>query len=136
MDETKNKSKGISIAIILLVIVIGFGLNVNSKSFLGEYKVPPTSIFLESNKPFSIRKLKAKLYRQIKKDFLAIKNGDKSYLNIARENNYLKNKKVYTEINGKISEILVKEIADNNALIYEIDGKEHRGFSGEITFHV
>lgn len=117
-------------------LIIGIGINVNSKQFNGEYIVPPTSMCLQLSKDISIDKLKKQVYRQLKKEFYLLKKGNKEYLKIAREHNFLKDKQVYAKINDKLCKIFVKDIADNNALIYEEDGIENQIFSGEVTFHI
>ena len=116
-------------------IIIGIGINVNQENFEGEFLTSPTSCFLETGKKINLSKLKRKIYSQIKKDFNSIK-GKSDYLKIARENNYLKEKKVFAEINGKKLPIKVVDIADDNSLIYEYNGEKKRIFSGEITFHI
>ena len=116
-------------------IIIGIGINVNQTQFNGEYKAQPTSIALEMGKKINLSKLKRKVYAQIKNDLMALKKGN-DYLAIARENNFLKGKSVYAEINGQISPITVVDIADDNSLICEHNGQTTSLFSGEITFHI
>lgn len=117
-------------------LIIGIGINVNSENFNGVYNAPPTSMFLQLKKEISIKQLKKKVYKQIKKDILSIKNGSLEYLYIARENNYLKDKKVFANINNEKCEVLVKDIADDNSLICYKNEKEIQLLSGEITFQV
>ncbi len=116
-------------------IIIGIGINVNQENFEGEFLTPPSSCFLETGKKINLSKLKRKVYSQIKKDFKEIKEKS-DYLEIARRNNYLKSKNVFAEINGEKVPIKVVDIADDNSLIYEYNGKKKRIFSGEITFHI
>ncbi len=116
-------------------IIIGIGVNVNQEVFDGEFITPPTSCFLEMGKKINLSKLKRKIYSQLKKDFKALGiNND--YLEIARSNNYLKEKQVFAEINGKKSPITVIDIADDNSLIYQANGQLKNISSGEITFHI
>ena len=117
-------------------LVVGVGLNVNAKEFNGEFIVPPTSMFLQTGEDFPLNIVKKKVYKNLKRDLINLKKGKSDYLSVARPNNFLKNKKVFAEINGQKTEILVKDIAENNALVYELNGKEYTIFSGEITFHV
>ena len=117
-------------------LIVGVGLNVNAKAFKGEFITPPTSMFLQTGEEFPLDIVKKKVYKNLKKELLALKKGKSDYLEIARQNNFLKNKKVFAEINGQITEIFVKDIDNNNALVYEVDGKENTIFAGEITFHI
>ncbi len=117
-------------------LIIGVGLNVNAKEFKGDFITPPTSMFLQTGEEFPLDVVKKKVYKNLKKELILLKKGKSDYLEIAKQNNFLKNKKVFAEINGKITEILVKDIADNNSLVYIEDGKEKNIFSGEITFHI
>ncbi len=116
-------------------IIVGIGINVNQTDFYGDYNTPPTSIALELNKKINLSSLKRKIYSQIKKDIKSLDHCN-DYLLIARENNYLKGKQVYAEINGKKSPITVVDIADDNSLVCNINGKIKNIFSGEITFHL
>lgn len=115
-------------------IIIGIGVNVNQTDFLGEFNAPPTSIAIELNKKINISTLKRKIYHQIKKDFKSIKTND-NYLEIAKANNYLKDKQVFAEINGEKTLVKVVDIADDNSLICEYNGELHNLFSSEISFH-
>ena len=115
-------------------IIVGIGINVNQSEFLGDFNTPPTSMSLELCKKINLSNLKRKIYAQIKKDFKVLKRNN-DYLKIARENNYLKGKNVFAEINGEKCPITVLDIADDNSLICEYNGKEIKVFSGEITFH-
>lgn len=117
-------------------IIVGVGLNVNAKEFKGEFFTPPTSMFLQTGEEFPLSVVKAKVYKNLKKELLLLKKGKSDYLKIARQFNYLKDKKVATEINGEKKELVVKDIADNNALLCLVDGKERLISSGEITFHL
>ncbi len=116
-------------------IIIGIGLNVNQENFDGEFLTPPTSYFLETGKKINLSKLKRKIYNQIKKDIKSLKDNN-DYLEIARENNYLKEKQVFAEINGKKAPVKVLDIADDNSLICEHNHQVIKVVSGEITFHV
>ena len=115
-------------------IIVGIGINVNQQEFFGEYNNPPTSMAIELKKAINLSKFKRKIYAQIKRDFNALKHND-DYLKIVRENNYLKGKNVFTEINGENCPITVLDIADDNSLVCEVNGKIKNIYSGEITFH-
>ena len=117
-------------------LIIGVGLNVNAKDFNGEFITPPTSMFLQAGEEFPLDIVKKKVYKNLKKELILLKKGKSDYLLVAKQNNFLKGKKVFAEINGEKTEILVKDIADNNALVYELNGKENTIFAGEITIHI
>ncbi len=117
-------------------LIVGVGLNVNAKEFNGKFIVPPTSMFLQTGEEFPLDIVKKKVYKNLKKELKLLKKGKSDYLAVARQNNFLNNRKVFAEINGEKAEILVKGIANDNSLIYELNGKENTVFSGEITFHV
>ena len=116
-------------------IIVGVGLNVNAKEFNGEFATPPTSMFLQTGEEFPLDIVKKKVYKNLKKELLLLKKSKSDYLKIARQFNYLKDKKVVAEINGIKTQVLVKDIADDNALICQVNGKETHVLSGEITFH-
>ncbi len=117
-------------------VIIGIGLNVNAQNFDGEFNTQPTSVSLETGQIYDLKRLKKLVFKQIKKDLINLKKGRCDYLTIARENNYLKDKCVFAEIDNKTTQIKVLDIDDDNSLIYSLDEKERKIFSGEITFHL
>jgi len=117
-------------------IIIGIGLNVNTKNFVGEFNALPTSICLETGKIYDIKHLKKLVFRSLKNDLIKLKKGKSDYLKLARENNYLKDKCVFAEIDNEKRQIKVLDIDDDDSLIYNIDGKTKKTSSGEITFHL
>ena len=117
-------------------LIIGVGLNVNAKEFKGEFITPPTSMFLQTGEEFPLDIVKKKIYKNLKNELKLLKKGKSDYLSVARQNNFLLSKKVFAEINGEKAQILVKGIANDNCLIYELNGKENTIFAGEITFHI
>ncbi len=117
-------------------VIIGIGLNVNTQNFVGEFLAQPTSISLQTGKSYDIKTLRKTVFRSLKRDLIKLRKGNSDCLRIARENNYLKDKCVFAEIDGKKTQIKVLDIADDNSLIIELDGKTQKIYSGEITFHL
>lgn len=116
-------------------LVIGVGLNVNSFNFEANMLNIPTSIFLETNKKISLENLKDFVYECFISMLNSIKNNDKSYLSIVRENNYLKNKLVYLNMDNQRILAEVIGINDNNSLKVNINEKQLDIFSGEVSLH-
>ncbi len=117
-------------------LVIGVGLNVNQRVFELDTNYSTTAIINELNKKQSVKRVKRKLYREIIKTFIAIKNGDNSYLEVAKNNNYLQNQKVYAEVKGEKRLIKVIDINADNSLKVELNGEIITLNTGEITFHI
>ena len=116
-------------------LVLGVGLNVNSKEF-SNMIIFPTSIQLETNKKISLKTVKKCVYEKFIKMFENIKRNESSYLDTIKNNNYLKNKKVYALIEGKKQFVEVIDINEDNSLKIK-SGEEYKNvYSGEITFHV
>jgi len=110
-------------------IIVGIGLNVNSVEFPDDLIIKATSLKKELNKYID----KEKILNKIIKEFIIIYNeflhGNNIYLDIVRENNYLKNKKAY--INNNEVEIL--DIDYNGNLIIKDQEEIKEIYYGEIT---
>ena len=117
------------------MIAVGIGININQKEFSKEIEHKTTSIYKELNKKTSIYFLKNKLYNLLYKELIKIKNNDNSYLNIVKDNNYLKNKEVIAQVDNKDVLVKVIDINEDNTLKIKVDDKIINLSSGEITFH-
>lgn len=116
-------------------LIIGIGLNVNQREFVGEYKITPTSLYQITNQSQDIRLLKDKIFNQIYSDFMKVKEGYDFYNDI-KEYDYLKDRKVYAEINNEVQQIKVIGI-DSDCSLKVLKGNETYNLSsGEITFHL
>ena len=116
-------------------LIIGVGLNVNQTNFSKEIEDKTTSIINIKNKKTSIFLLKNKLYKLIYKELNKIEFDDKSYLEIVRNNNYLKDKEVFASINNKQELVKVVDVNEDNSLKILLHEEIINIFSGEITFH-
>lgn len=116
-------------------LIIGIGLNVNQREFVGEYKRTPTSLYQITNQSQDIRLLKDKIFNQIYSDFMKVKEGYDFYNDI-KEYDYLKDRKVYAEINNEVQKIKVLGIDSDYSLKVLKDNETYNLSSGEITFHL
>ena len=64
-----------------------------------------------------------------------LKNDDRSYLKIFKENNYLLNKEVYATIGDEKKKVKVIDIQDDNSILVKADDQVLSLNTGEITFH-
>ena len=117
-------------------LIIGVGINVNSKSFREDFINKPTSMRFEMNESISLEALKSVVYDEFVNMFDLIIKEDFSYLDVVRNNNYLKGKRVYALINNEIELVEVIDINEDNSLKVKVDSKCLDVCSGEITFHV
>ena len=116
-------------------LIIGIGLNVNQREFVGEYKRTPTSLYKITNQTQDMRLLKEKIFNQIYSDFMKVKEGYDFYNDI-KEYDYLKDRKVYAEINNEVQQIKVLGIDSDYSLKVLKDNETYNLSSGEITFHL
>lgn len=128
--------ESISINNNIETLVIGIGLNVNSQEFNKEMINEPTSIINEINKVMDINELKEKIYSKFIIMFEKIKLGNRNYLSVVNENNYLKNKEVYININDEKVKVKVLKINEDNSLKVLLNEKEVNVYSGEVTFNL
>ena len=117
-------------------LIIGVGINVNSKSFREDFINKPTSMCFETNESISLEDLKSVVYDEFINMFDLIIKEDFSYLDVVRNNNYLKGKMVYALVNNEIELVEVIDVNEDNSLKVKVDSKYLDVCSGEITFHV
>lgn len=115
----------------LSALVIGIGLNVNQDTFEDGLRISPTSLKLELNKDINIKQLRKKTYKLFYKKLKNIDSID--YLKIANESNYLKDKRVTFEYNGKEMTGVARNINPDNSLSIEKDGEIFNVKSGEVN---
>lgn len=108
-------------------LIIGMGINLNQESFLGEYRVPPTSIFLESQKKWDVNGFSKVFFPYFHSRLSKINEG-KIKEGYARYD-FLKGKKVALQNQGKEVEGYYQGIDDGCNII--IDGKSYP--SGEVS---
>lgn len=114
-------------------LVIGIGLNVNSMNFSEDLQNIATSIYLEKKEKQSLEELKKMVYEKFIEMIKNIKIDNKDYLNIVRNNNYLKNKIINIEKNNEILEAEVIDINEDNSLKTKTNNIILNVDSGEVT---
>lgn len=110
-------------------IIVGVGLNVNQKKFDG---LTATSLSNELNIPLSLKKIKRKLFSQIRRDLGFVRYFPRFLLEYAKARNYLMNKEVSYEINNKKYQGVVQGINDDASLLISNDGKIETIDCGEV----
>lgn len=116
-------------------LIIGIGLNVNQREFVGEYKRTPTSLYKITNRIYDMSKLKQSIFNHLYSDFMMVKDGYDFYNDI-KEYDYLKDRKVYAEINNEVQQIKVIGIDSDYSLKVLKGNETYNLSSGEITFHL
>ena len=114
-------------------LVIGMGMNVNQTSFVGEYRIPPTSIAMELKKEIDLDSLEevleeslyGSLYKgEIKKD---------SYLSYYKEHDFLKGRKGIAKAIGK--EGVIIGVDEDYRLLLQTEKGVLSLVSGEVDIH-
>ena len=114
-------------------IVIGIGLNVNQKSFIGEYRKDPTSLYIETGKEIQLEVIKEKLYHTLIDNLENVNLRKNEFLNYYSNHDYLLNKDVkFTKDNKTLSGI-VKGADESFNIIIESNGEQLHISSGEIN---
>lgn len=116
-------------------LIIGIGLNVNTDNFQGDYIIEPTSLKKITGKNTDIDLLKDLIFDKLVGNLKLVKNDYDFYSKI-KELDYLKNKKVFANINNKKEEVTVKGIDYDYSLKIVAGEKEINVETGEISFHV
>lgn len=116
-------------------VIIGVGINVNQSEFSGEFLQQPTSVYLQTGKKQSIKRIKKEAYSTLEKEVKKVLNGDLSFVEEIKKIDFLKGKSVYAEVCGEKKLVTVKGINDDCSLKAIVEGKEVNLFFGEISFH-
>lgn len=111
-------------------IIIGCGININQKEFVGEYRIPPTSLFLEINQNINIDEIQNLIYRELFDELTNIDNNKKDLFDYFYRHNYLENKSITI---SDFKNCSFDDIDDNfNLIIADKNGNKHIITSGEL----
>lgn len=112
-------------------IIVGVGINVNSCEFPNDLIMKASSLKLESKKDINKNQLLTEILDEFLRLYNLFINNDYEFLNIVKENNYLKNKKVF--INEK--EVIVLDINDKGNLLVLDNDIVKELYYGEVTLN-
>ena len=112
-------------------VIIGIGINVNSEKFPSDLIIKASSLKLETNKLINKETLLDEILKEFLRLYFLFIDNDYEFLNIVKENNYLKNKNVY--INDK--EVKVLDINNSGNLIILEDNTIKEIYYGEVTLN-
>lgn len=111
-------------------LIIGIGINLNQPSFEGEYRRPPTSIFLETGKKVDVSSFKDGLFQAIVETFL--KEDMKEYcLSYFKTHDFLLGKRGYQEKDKRKGTFLGVDKDFN--LLFNVDNEILTLSSGEVS---
>ena len=116
----------------IIGLVIGIGININNRDIIVNDRLT-TSLFLETNKLYSIEEIREEILNEFYKLIIDFKNGNKKYLEIVRDNNYLKGKIGHVNINNTYVEAKILNILDNNKLLVEYNNSTFQIDTDEIN---
>jgi len=88
-------------------LVVGIGLNTNTENFENDLKDKATSLYILNSNKYSNKLIIKKIVREFKKLYLDFKKGNKAYLQICQNHNYLLEKEIEfiyqnKPMNGKV----------------------------------
>ena len=116
----------------IIGLVIGIGININNRDIIVNDRLT-SSLFLETNKLYSIEEIREEILNEFYKLIIDFKNGNKKYLEIVRDNNYLKGKIGHVNINNTYVEAKILNILDNNKLLVEYNNSTFQIDTDEIN---
>ena len=117
----------------LEAIIIGIGVNVNNKVLPIDNA---TSLYIENNQEYDIKSVLFAILNNFDELLNEHLKGNNEYLKIINNNNYLKGKKAYAEINNVKKLVTIHNVLNNNHLLVDIDGNKKEISTGEISFHI
>ncbi len=126
-------TEGVTLNNQIEAIIVGIGLNVNGTIYPKDIKNNTTSLKLLTNKTYNRKRLLKKIVKAFKKELEILKQNDKSYLQVIRDNFYLLNKTINYEKEGTIYTGVVLGIDDDGKLIVKVNDKIEYLFTGEVT---
>lgn len=126
-------TEGVTLSNQIEAIIVGIGLNVNGTIYPEDIKNNTTSLKLLTKKTYNRKRLLKKIVKTFKKELDLLKQNDKSYLQVIRDNFYLLNKTINYEKMGTIYTGVVLGIDDDGKLIVKVNDKIEYLFTGEVT---
>lgn len=126
-------TEGVTLNNQIEAIIVGIGLNVNGTIYPEDIKNNTTSLKLLTKKTYNRKRLLKKIVKTFKKELDLLKQNDKSYLQVIRDNFYLLNKTINYEKAGTIYTGVVLGIDDDGKLIVKVNDKIEYLFTGEVT---
>lgn len=114
-------------------IVIGIGLNVNQKSFVGEYRKDPTSLYIETGKEIQFEVIKEKSYHILIDNLQNVNSKKDEFLNKYSNHDYLLNKDVTFMKDNETFSGIVKGVDENFNIIVDSNNVQLHISSGEIN---
>ena len=127
--------EGVSYSDSLKAVIIGIGINVNNNEE-ELTSLNATSLFLETSKKYNTDAVFNSVLVSFDMLYNELKLGKKSYYEIIKNNNYLKDKEAYAFIDKKKVKIKVLDVLDNDKLLVKNDDKLSELSTGEISFHL
>ena len=114
-------------------LVVGIGININQEEFIGDYRVTPTSLYLETGKKIDINSFKRDVFDILIDNVTNIDLKHHHFIRQFHTHNHLDNKVIKFLFNGEYLEGKVKGISDDFSLIIDVNGEEKRITSGEVS---
>ena len=115
-------------------LVIGIGVNVNQEDFEdGEYRIRPTSLFLESGEKIDINSFKKEIYEKLVSNIDNVNLLKQDFLLFYKEHDYLFDKDIRFYLNGELNKGKVLGVDDDFALLVKEEEKLIHLSSGEVS---
>ncbi len=126
-------TEGVTLNNQIEAIIVGIGLNVNGINYPDDIKDNTTSLKILTGKTFNRKYILKEIVKVLNSELEILKQDDKTYLQVIRDNFYLLNKTINYEKNNVIYSGDVLGIDDDGKLIVLVDGKNEYLFTGEVT---
>ncbi len=114
-------------------VIIGVGINCNTMSFSDDLLVKASSLKKELGIVIDKDELLKEIMNQFEKDLNEFNKGNQEYLNIIRNNFYLRDKEVTFTYNNKIVKGKCLDISSNGNILIESEGHILSLNSGEVS---
>lgn len=114
-------------------LIIGIGLNVNQSKFLGEYKIPPTSIRIESRSIIERERVLAEILNNHEEMIYKLVDNPSSMLNDWKNKCSMIGEKICIEQNGKLIYGVFEDIDDEGYLLLRTKKKIEKINFGDVS---
>jgi BirA family transcriptional regulator, biotin operon repressor / biotin---[acetyl-CoA-carboxylase] ligase len=114
-------------------LVIGIGINVNQTAFQGAFKIPPTSLFMETGENVEREILLAEFLNIFEENLFRLEDNPDLILNDWRNRCSMIGERITIEEDGKIRSGIFDDIDNNGYLMLKSEGKIETIHFGDVS---
>ncbi|MCR5506017.1 MAG: biotin--[acetyl-CoA-carboxylase] ligase [Bacilli bacterium] len=114
-------------------LIIGIGINVNQEEFKGDYRITPTSLYLQKGEKIDINDFKKEVFDNLIDNVINTNENKALFKEYFSKHNYLKDKEIKYIVSGIEKSGKVVDVDEDFHLLVEKEGETISLNSGEVN---